>query len=192
MQKFIFHEKEKLGQLNTRLIDVLAKYNRQDFDTGTALSQLLDESVQVYHDQGYPARENNSITLKAELNTAMRGIHPLSLEKLVTGRHTMQASIMFRCLQSLAEMLRQDIAQTENRLQEAKELVGQVIIAALQTGLLDGTTLKKIKTQKDLEAFWEGIAKDSNIALGQKRLLLTVSRFDVLLLCEEALAQIQS
>lgn len=191
MLKFYFNDKEKLEQLNTRFIATLGKYNQRDYDTEKVMLQLLDETGKIYHERGYSNRENQAQTMKAELATALRGIHPVTLEKVAVRRNEMQMTIVFKLLSTLGDMLRTDLEKIDTRLDEARQLTAQIFVAALQTNLLDTDKIKKIKTQQQIENMWDTLSADANIALGQKRVLLLVSRFDVLLLCEELITQLK-
>lgn len=191
MQKFYFNELEKIGHLNEMVITVLKKYNRKEYDTDTTLLAFLDEAAKTYQERGYTGRENQVLSVKAGYITALKGTHPMTLERITVRRNEMQLGIAFKSLQVVAELIRTDMQNIDEKINEAKQLAGQIIIAAMQNGLLDTEKISKIKTQQQIETMWEGLSADANIAHAQKRMLLLVSRFDVMIICEEILNQLK-
>jgi hypothetical protein len=187
MQKFYFNENNRLNTLLTQLNSVLSKFNARDIDCDMALLNVLDAGIQAYKELGITKRESQLLSLKAEFVTAQRGVNPLTFEKQLTRRHEMITTIIFKILQSTELQMRNDLTENENRLQQAAELVGQIITAAVQGGQLTGNDIKKINTQADAEKAWQQIGADENISLGQKRVLMLVSRFDALILFDDLL-----
>lgn len=174
------------------LTGVLEKFNSRDYNTQIALLSYLDESIKIYNDLGRIQRESELQLLKAEIITAQRGISPITFEKKTINRHEMENTISFKVLQSSEQQLRSDILENENTLKQAKDLVSQIIVASIQLDLLNTDKINAIKTSKDIDDLWVNIGADANINLGQKRVLLIVSKYDALLLFEDLLSSIKS
>lgn len=187
MQKFYHNNLSKLNALQTLLNVALVKYNRKDFDADLALLNCLTSATDTYKALGNLDRENQILSLKAEYVTAQRGINPTTYERVSIRRHEMIQTICFKILQQLELFLRTDTTTIQQILIGAKDILTQIIVAAFQANLITDTTLKLIKTQKDIEVFWIKLGQDGNIALGQKRVLLQVSKFDVFVLLGELL-----
>lgn len=190
MQRFYHNELKVLDSLLQALSRVIEKYNRRDLDLVAALETWLDNAVEGYKAAGRPERENGVLTWKSELVTAQRGVHPLTLEKVTLHRHQLQTSIAFRIMQSAAAQLQADREVCRKRLDEAGELAGQLIAAGLQSGVVTEATLAATEGQQQLEQLWKALGGEANIALGQKRLLLQVSRYDVWLLLAAVIAAV--
>jgi hypothetical protein len=98
---------------------------------------------------------------------------------------------MFKILQALEVQLRTYYLVGDEKLQQARELISQIIVAALQGGLLTNLDIKNIKTQKQTEAAWKKLGEDANISLGQKRVLLIVSPYDAFILFDELITTLK-
>jgi hypothetical protein len=192
MQKFYYNEIKELTALVQQLNSVLDKYNRKELDLFPNLLQWLGNAIQFYKEQGQAEKESKFQILKSEFVTAQRNINPITFEKVTLHRHELQATIAFKILQAAELQLRNDLLLDKDRLQEAKDLATQVIIAGLQGGIITPEKIQDVKTQKDLEALWAMLSADANIALGQKRILLAVSIYDVWILLDELLAALKT
>ncbi len=188
MQRFFYNEKIKTTALINQLNAAMELYNNRHFDLDKVLVGLLKNCIQLYKDLGYADKESQVQSLLTEMVTAQRGVNPYTLLKQNIRRNEMLQIVFFKILQSLELLLRTDYNAANEKLQQASDLVSQIILAAMQAGLLTDAELKAIKTQKDTEAAWKKLDADSNISLGKKRVLLLVSSFDALLLLDELLA----
>lgn len=188
MQRFFYNEKIKTTALINQLNAVMELYNNRHFDLDKVLIGLLKNCIQLYKDLGYADKESQVQTLMTEMVTAQRGINPYTLLKQNIRRNEMQQIVSFKILQSLELLLRTDYGAAEAKLAQAADLVSQIIVAALQAGLLTDAEIKQIKTEKEREAAWKKLDADANISLGKKRVLLLVSSFDALLLFDDLLS----
>ncbi len=191
MQNFYHNNISKLGVLQESLNLVIIKYTNRDFDTDVALVQYLSGAIAIYKELGKKDRESQLLSLKAEFLTAQRGINPITFEKITIRRNEMVNTICFKILQTVELFLRTDIQQITQIIKEAKEIVVQIIIAGLQTNIITDASIKQIKKQAQIEALWKLLSIDANIALGQKRVLLQVSKYDVWVLMDEVLASLK-
>ncbi len=192
MQKFYHNENAKITALLTQLNGVMNKFNSRDYDTDVVLLHCLEESINTYKSLGRIQRESQLQSLRAEFITAQRGTNPITLEKQNIRRHEMTNAIAFKVMQSTEQQLRQDFIENENMLKQAGDLIVQIIIAAIQGGLLTDVDILNIKESKDIENAWNKIGADPNIALGQKRVLLLVSKYDALILFDDLLSAIKT
>lgn len=192
MQAFYASEIVKISNLLKALNGVMDKYNRRDVNVLPELLQWLDTAVRTYHELGQLDKESRCQALKTEVVTAQRGINPLTFEKITLRRNEMQLTIAFKVMQAAEAQVRSDLTADTERLKEATELLGQVIVAGLQTGLLTGERINKVKSQEDIRALWQALSADANIALGKTRALLLVSEYDILILLGDLLAGLRT
>jgi len=190
MQRFYHNDQQQLIQLLNMFSEVSAKYSRKEFDTDIALKALLDKATARYKEAGHTDKESQARLLQAELATAERGIHPETRERVTSRRSDMKMGIQLKVLQTLEHLLREELAAAGNRLQEARDMLTQILLAAMQSGILNDAVLAGAATEADLQAIWKLLAADKNIALAQKRILVRVSMYDVLLLMEELISLI--
>ncbi len=191
MQTFYAGEQQRLNGLLQGLSGVIEKYNRKDIDVLPALFQWLDGCIAQYKKGGHIEKESQFATLKAELVTAQRGVHPVTLEKITLRRHEFQMTIAWKVLQAAEARLRLDLMAVQDKLKEAAQLLGQVIVAGLQAGLLTKEKIIDAKAQEQIKALWTMLATDANIAIGQTRALLMVSEFDIIILLGDLFASIK-
>lgn len=185
MQRFHHQIRQDLAALLGALSTVTEKYSRKDYDTDAALRTLLDRVNADYKDRGLPDRESQLQLLRAEWSAAEKGIDPCSGEKVTVRRGEMKASAMLKILRGLETVLREDYTASRAKLEEAAAMIGQIIVAGYQEGLLDDKLLLSLNTEAEFLKLWKTLGTDRNIALGQKRVMTMVSMPDVLLLLEE-------
>lgn len=190
MQRFYHNDKQQLIQLLSVFNEVSAKYSRKDFDTDIALKALLDKAAARYKEGGHTDKESQVRLLQAEIATAERGIHPETRERVTTRRSEMRMGIQLKVLQTLEQMLREELTTANNKLQEARDIVAQILLAGMQGGILEDVVLTKDNNEAELQAIWKLLSADGNIVLGQKRVLMMVSMYDILLLMDELFALI--
>ena len=104
----------------------------------------------------------------------------------------MQNITAFKVLQLLAESIRQEIIKVLTVLEDAKNMIKQIILAAFQSGILTDAIVRATKTQADIEKMWEGSSADESIPLVQKRVKLFASQPDIIILCDETLTELRS
>ena len=192
MQPFLAKEADQLSGLAAALSGVFRLYNDRKTELNDSLLAFLDDAAGVYKDRGHQQKETQVLSLKAELITALRAINPITLERVTQRRHEMQSGIAFRVLQSVELRVRNDLEEVGGSLRQAEELLTQIVVAAIQKGLMSEATIAATTTQPAIEALWRSFAADADIAVAQKRLLLMVSIYDVLLLLDKLLASLRS
>lgn len=191
MQKFLTNEQHKLQALLTELNQTLFKFNNRDFDAHQSVINILKLVINGFEVMGNTVKQSEVQVLLSEMLTAKTGINPVTFQKQTTGRLELLNTIIFKVLQQLQIILSQCYSQNEEKLLQAKELVSQIIAAALQSGLITQADIKKYKSPADAEKYCARITKDNNIALGERRVLLIVSRYDCLLLFDEMITALK-
>jgi hypothetical protein len=191
VQPFLHKEAQQLTELLQALVAAFRLYDGRDPGVHAALLALLDRTAAACRDRGRADGESRMASLKAELTTALRGINPVTLEKLSTRRHEMQSGVAFKVLQAVEGQVRGDLEAVADRLRGAEDLITQIVIAALQKGLLTADAIAGATTSAALEALWQTLGADPEIALGQKRVLLLVSSYDALLLIDAVLSRLR-
>jgi hypothetical protein len=192
MQKFYYNEIKEQTLLLQQLNIVMDKYSRKEMDVPSSVLHWLSDAIQFYKTQGQAEKESRLQILKAEFVTAQRNINPLTFEKVTLHKHELQSTIAFKVLQRAETLLQNDLTENKERLKGAIDLASQVIIAGFQGGIITTEMIKNIKGQHDIEALWAALSADANIALGQKRILLAVSIYDVWILMDELLANLKN
>lgn len=185
MTRFYLNDQKKIQIATGLFTDALAQFNAREFDADKALLKALNVTIAIYKELGKTDRENEFQTLKAEWITAQRGINPITFEKVTQRRTEMVNMISFKVMQKASQYLGTDAQDAEARINEVSLLIGQIIVAAFQNGLLTMEMIANATTQELKTALWEGLSADPNIAIGQKRVLLMVNKYDVLIIFDD-------
>jgi hypothetical protein len=190
MTRFYLNEQQKLNTATTFFTQALAAFNAREFEADRVLLHALDGGIAIYKELGKTDRENEFQSLKAEWITAQRGINPISFEKVTLRRGEMVNTISFKVMQRAGQLLNIDLQETNAKIEEVSQLIGQIIVAAFQNGMLTNEQIRNADTQDKKEALWQSLAADTNIAVGQKRVLLMVNRFDAVILFDDVTRQL--
>lgn len=185
MTRFYLNDQKKINTATALFTEALQQFNARDYDADKALLKALNETIAIYRELGKTDRENEFQTLKAEWLTAQRGINPISFEKVTQRRTEMVNMISFKIMQRASQLMNTDIQEVDARINEVTLLIGQIIVAAFQNGLLTTDAIKDAKTQKQKEMLWDALGADANLAIGQKRVLLMVNKYDVLIIFDD-------
>jgi hypothetical protein len=190
MNLFLHGRVQQLTQLLQACNVLLGQYNRSDPTLSTDLSLFLDTLSAAYRKMARHDIEGKALALKAELVTVHRGVDPRTLERIVGRRREVEAGVAFKILQTSHEQLRADLQSDARTLVEAKALLGPVLLASLQRGLIVGSELSKgsYKRQAKVEILWKLIRIDAALSLAANQISQTLSVHDVVILMIELLA----
>lgn len=191
VQQFYINQQQLAGQLLQQITGTLKKYNNRDLDAAIALQKTLDACIAVYSKNGKPDKESRFESLKSELTTAQRGVNPYTLEKVQLRRQEMIRNTAFRVLQSGEEIVRLELAEINGKLQQAEELLSQIVLAALQNNLVPQAELKNINTQVKIEKFWKDLGNDPNFSIAGKKVQLMVSQADITVLLDQIIGRLK-
>lgn len=160
-------------------------------DTAETAAAHLDEASEAYRTLGLADAENQVLSLKAELSSARRGWHPVTLERVQTRRREMERSIALHVLTTTAERLRSDCAEAQRTLLETRERMVPIVLYALQKGSLSPDPLGRM-TQGELERAWQSLDHDPEIQTAARQVALTVSAADIALILGDLLSSVGS
>lgn len=191
IQQFYINQQNITGQLLQQITATLKKYNNRDLDAAIVLEKTLDACIDVYSKNGKSDKESRFVSLKSELVTASRGVNPYTLEKVQLRRSEMIKNTAFRILQNGEEIIREELMEINSKIQQAEELLSQIILAALQAGLIVQAELKNINTQVKIEKLWKDIGNDPNLSIAHKKVLLMVSQPDITVLLDQILTALK-
>ena len=192
VQKFYHNEQKKVELILGLTITALDKYNNRELDTDSSLCKALDSSIQLYTELNALDKLSSIQSLKATLTTAKRGVNPYTLEKVTIRRNEMISTAIFKVGQALEEMLRKEILVVATKLAQAEEMIGQIIIASIQSGLLKQVQIDDANDQAAISKIWKDISEDPGVNLWQKKVQLLVSIYDIYLLCDEVFFKIRN
>ena len=189
MRTFLHDRAQHLLRLMVVCNDLFKKYNDRHFNLAAELEDFLSEVARGYSEFGLKDVEGRILALKAELNTAHRGINPFTFQGVPGRRRELESTVSFKVLQILSEQIRSDMEQVEKELQDGRALLVPLVLAAVQLGFIPDPTATSSNAQA-IDALWRKIAAQPEIGLAAKRVALTLSFPDILLLLEDLLADL--
>lgn len=191
IQQFYINQQTVTEQLLQQLTATLKKYNNRDLDAAIVLEKTLDTCIAAYSKSGKSDKESRFESLKSELVTAARGVNPYTLEKVQLRKNEMIRNTAFRILQNGEEIIREELKEINSKIQQAEELLSQIILAALQAGLIVQAELNNLDTQAKIEKLWKDIGNDPNLNIAHKKVQLMISQPDITILLNQILTTLK-
>ena len=189
MQRFYHNDREKLLSSIAEFNRAANSFNASELNVLSVFEALLQSVISMYHNLGLSHRESRIQACATEFSMALQGINPATLARQTTNRREMVKTFIGKNLQQVEGILQEDLQATDEKINTASLLMGQIVVAAVQQAIIKDSDLAGAITQSAAEKLWSTMKTDPNLALGQKRLALQVSPPDVLLLF---MAQLES
>jgi hypothetical protein len=180
-----YHKLSLLDGLLSKGRLVLLSYEEKDLDFAQKLKNWLHECDQFFEQHNGPVQRSKIKTLYTDFVSVLRGIDPFTFQKFESNKRAQAMSIGYRITKDALQVVMDYYNKIETLLEEARQLIGQIVLAALQAGLISLAELENTQTQPALDLLWKKIATDKQLLVVQKKVLLNVSRIDALLLLEE-------
>ena len=184
MQPFVHDRLQKLQQLLAHSSAVLVKYNRLDIDLASAVGGFVDEAIAVHQKLQLSSVENALLALKAQFVSAEHGTHPDTLVRSTGHRRALVRAIALRVLQHSSEQLRNDIAEDQQRLLDARRQLQPLVLLALRDGLIPLPRRRRL-SQRRLQLLWRALLQAPDSTLAARQLAMQISVYDILLLLDE-------
>ena len=173
-------------------VAALRMYNQKDLNAEAALERAIDTAIESFSGAEGLNTASQLESLKAELITAQQGVNPYTLEKHQLGRRQMRTAVAFRVMQNVQSLLLAEASSIQTRLQEAETIVQQILLSAMQSGLLTAQQLKDANSQEAVEVIWKDIEKESALLVAKKKVILAVGVFDASILCNTVVSILRS
>jgi hypothetical protein len=180
-----YHKLSLLDALLSKGRQVLVSYEEKDLDFAQKLKLWLQECDQFFEQHNGPVQRSKIKTLHTDFAAVLRGIDPFTFQKFESNKRAQAMNIGYRITKDALQVVMDYYNKIAALLEEARQLIGQIILAALQGGIIALPELEIAATQPALDLIWKKIAADKQLILVQKKVLLNVSRIDALLLLEE-------
>jgi hypothetical protein len=180
-----YHKLSLLDGLLSKGRLVLLSYEQKDLDFSQRLQFWLKECDQFFEQHNGPVQRSKIKTLHTDFVAVLRGNDPFTFQKFESNKRAQAMNIGYRIAKEALQVVIDYYNKIEALLEEARQLIGQIVLAALQGVLISITEFESAGTQGALDLLWRKIATDKQLLLVQKKVLLNVSRIDALLLLEE-------
>jgi hypothetical protein len=190
MRAFLHGRTQHLLGLIAICNNLLKKYTERDAGLGASLADFLGTAAKTYADLGRQEVEGRILSLSAELNMAHRGINPFTFEAVKGRRRELEATVSFKILKTVSDQIATDLRKDDAELQEGREMLVPILLAALQRGFIPNTADAAIKPEV-IESIWRKLSADPEIGLAVKRVSLTLSLPDIVLLLEAMIGDLE-
>ena len=189
MRAFLHGRAQQLLGLMAVCNNLFRKYTERDLGLGASLADFLGSAARTYADIGRQEVEGRILSLKAELNTAHRGINPFTFQVVTGRRRELEATVSFKVLQAISEQIGSDFGKGEDELRDGRAMLVPVVLAAVQRGFIPDPAGTSGNAQA-IETLWRMLSADPEIGLAAKRVALALSLPDIVLLLEAMLADL--
>jgi hypothetical protein len=187
----LLHQKTK--QLSELLLEgaaVLTAYAEGDYAFDHKTVDLLEKAHRYYTEAQQPDHVAKISTCQADVVTLSRGYHPQTFQKIEREKRSIRTTQTYRTVQQLLLILDEDYLKVQAKLDASEELIKQLVLNVLQMQLLDEATLRNRQSQEDLENIWKRIGQEPNLNLFQKKIILSSSLTDALILLDKVLGEL--
>jgi len=192
MKTLVHYKKQRVEELISKLSLLNELYIERSFSFDTELFIFLQESMEFFEQLGESFNASKMSQLKIYVETAQKGINPQTLEKLRTGKRENIWIASYHLLDELSTLLQESILKVEVKISEARILVEQVILSAIQLKLIGDDDLKKLHTHKEMAKLWSNLSKNEQIKLVERKLKLSITQEDIIILCDKVCSKIES
>ncbi|HFU74654.1 MAG TPA: hypothetical protein ENK66_00255 [Arcobacter sp.] len=192
MKTFIHYKKQRLETLLNSLNELNELYITRSFSFQEILFNFLQETIEFYEQVGENSNSSKVSQLNIYLETAKKGINPQTLEKLKTGKRENLWISSYHILDELSSLLQNNLLALELEITQARELVEQVILSAIQSKLITDSNLKELTSQDKIIDLWKNLSKNEQIKLIEKKLKLSITQDDIIILCDLVCSKIRN
>jgi hypothetical protein len=188
INSFLHNSKLQYETHLQKCCELFELYNQKSFQFEKLFIDLADELTEFFDSTQAINRKTEILEAKAEYITARGGYNPINSEKISYGRRANIWITSYRCLIKVSEILEFELGQIKESLSETIELLGQILLAALQNGQTTLEELISLQTQSQIMAFWDRLKnEDFPTMLMEKKMLLKANQYDILILLDQIL-----
>ena len=192
MKTLIHYRKQRVESFLNRLSSINELYIERSFSFDALLVDYIKESIEFYEQVGESSNSSRISQLNIYLETAKKGINPQTLEKLKTGRRENIWIASYHVLDELGTLYQNTRIELELQITQAKELVEQVILSAIQSKLISDDDLNGLHNQDEIKNLWKSLSQNEQVKLIERKLKLSITQDDIIILCDLVCSQIRS
>ncbi len=166
-------------------------YAQRAYEFDQKLDEFLKVLLQHYTQSGNTAAESQILRLYNSVSLAKKGFNPLKMEKIVSGRREYYYVFAYSALEGVHELLEDEFTLQNNKLEDASELISNLILSMHQNGVLTDKKIRNLNTVAKIEAFWNSMVnQNESVSSIYKKLRMTLIPDDIYLLTEKILLKI--
>lgn len=191
MVVLLHYKVQNLNKFKTKLVGLHQLYEEKAYGIEDRLERLLKECSDYYEQIGESKEELQVSKLKTYLQTARDGYNPQTLEKIRTHKRSNLRIAVYHCLSSLGECLRASLIKVDKKIEEAKDLLNNLVLSIIQSGTISNENIQKCNSIKRCELLWEKLKGDKQIGLIDKKLKLNIASQDIHILLDDIFTRLR-
>jgi len=192
MKTLIHYRKQRIEALINKLSILNGLYIERDFSFDAELLTFVQDSMDFFEQLGESANSSKVSQLNIYVETAKKGINPQTLEKLKIGKRENIWIASYHLLDEISTLFQNALIEIELKVSQARELVEQVILSAIQLKLISDNDLKGIQTQEQIGKLWRNLSENEQVKLIERKLKLSITQEDIIILCDQVCSKIRS
>lgn len=186
MQEFIHHKIQTIDNLMASYNDVQQLYIRSAYEFDDRFLGLLSSCLEFFKIHGTNTQVSEVLNIISMFETAKKGIHPFKLEKVNSGRRELKMMIAYHGIEKLHQLISITYETELHKLEEAEEILSNLILTLNQSGFLDDKRIRELQTIDQIKVFWlELLNVNGSISGINKKLRLKLIPEDIYLLIEK-------
>lgn len=190
--KIVHQVLQQLQPLLTDCQRLMEYHSHQSYALEKELLGCIDNSAAFFENQNKLVTQSEIKQCTSEYLLAKRGTNPLTFEDVGQQKRKVLRTTAYRIINKLHQSLGNEWNILSQSIEEGKELIGKIILSALQLKIVDEATLKAIKNDKDVRQIWAKIAQVEQFSLLEKQLKLKLSNTDIEIIFHQLSKQIIS
>ncbi|MBA5246711.1 hypothetical protein H1R16_09455 [Marnyiella aurantia] len=191
MQDFI-HNKVKLAEeMLVQFNQVQRLYAQRAYEFDQNFDDFMKVLLLHYTQSGDTTSESEILRLSNSVSLVKKGFNPLKMEKITSGRREYYFGFTFSAMESIHALLTEEFTLQMKKLDDAAELISNLILSMHQNGILTDKKIKNLNSVAKIEAFWNSMVnQNESVSSIYKKLRLTLISEDIYLLTEKILLKI--
>ena len=192
MKTLIHYKKQRVEELIAKQSLLNTLYIERSFSFDTQLMDFMKENEVFFEQLGESGKISQISQLNIYFETAQKGINPQTLEKLKIGKRENMWISAYYVLDGMSDLLQESLSKVEFEINQATELMEQVILSAIQSGLIGDNDLKELHTQESIKKLWENLTQNQQVKLIERKLKLSVMQDDIIIICDKVCSKINA
>jgi len=192
MKTLIHYKKKRVEELIAKLSLLNTLYIDRSVSFDTQLTDFMKESWILFEQLGESGKNSQISQLNIYFETAQKGINPQTLEKLKIGKRENVWIAAYHVLNAMSDLLQDSIMKVELEIGQATELIEQVILSAIQLGLISVIDLKELHSQESIKKLWENLTQNEQVKLIDIKLKFSVMQDDIIIICDKVCSKINA
>ncbi|MEO0470559.1 MAG: hypothetical protein AAF206_13115 [Bacteroidota bacterium] len=192
MKTFVHFMQQQLEEKRQRLIELREIYLKRGYAFPASFTAFMEDCQTCLKELGKTEAESVLSRNRVFFDNCLKGIHPIRMEKVSTHKRAMMWALAPEPMQQIENILLNELEKVNEKLKSANVDVQNVLLMALQTGVLKRQALDQITNLDAVDALWAKLCQDDNVNLLHQKLLLSIYRQDILILMDQNIQRIQT